>query len=72
MVDDPDIPRVGIVSLLEPDCQLVGLWAMAERWVDAALDLRPDLIIFGIGMPELNAIDKSIKQSQPAQQLRQP
>jgi DNA-binding NarL/FixJ family response regulator len=57
VADDHSIILAGIRSLVEQDCELVGGVGDGRSLVQAALDLRPDLIILDIGMPILNGID---------------
>jgi DNA-binding NarL/FixJ family response regulator len=67
VADDHSIILAGIRNLLEPDWDLVGHVADGKALVDAALNLRPDLIILDIGMPVLNGIDaaKQIRKAWP-------
>jgi len=67
VADDHSIILAGIRSLVEQDCELVGQVADGKALVDAALTLRPDLIILDIGMPVLNGIDaaKQIRKAWP-------
>ena len=57
LADDHALIVTGIKSLLEADCELVGQVADGRSLVEAALKLRPDLIILDIGMPKLNGLD---------------
>ena len=67
VADDHSIVLAGIRSLVEQDCELVGDVGDGKALVDAALNLRPDLIILDIGMPVLNGIDaaRQIRKSWP-------
>jgi DNA-binding NarL/FixJ family response regulator len=53
---------------VEQDWELVGMVGDGGSLVEAALKLRPDLIILDIGMPVLNGIDaaKQIRKAWPA------
>lgn len=53
VVDDHELFREGVVSTLEPepDFEVVGQAATAEAAMDAALRLRPDLILLDLYMP---------------------
>jgi DNA-binding NarL/FixJ family response regulator len=57
VADDHSIILAGVRSLVEPEWELVGVVGDGRSLVEAALKLRPDLIIVDIGMPLLNGID---------------
>jgi DNA-binding NarL/FixJ family response regulator len=57
IADDHSIILAGIRTLIEPEWELAGSAADGRALVEAALKLRPDLIIVDIGMPLLNGID---------------
>jgi DNA-binding NarL/FixJ family response regulator len=57
LADDHSITLAGIQSLLEPNWELVGQVRDGRALVEAALRLRPDLIILDVSMPLLNGID---------------
>lgn len=67
VADDHSIIVAGIRSLIEQDWELAGHVGDGRALVEAALDLRPDLIILDIGMPVLNGIDaaKQIRKVWP-------
>src|SRR5262249_33738389 len=62
---------MGIRSLLEHFCEVVGQVADGRALVEAACRLRPDLIILDVGMPNLNGIDaaRQIRQEWPQAKL---
>ena len=47
----------GLRKLLEPACELVGTVADGRALVDAAVRLRPDVILLDISMPLLNGLE---------------
>ena len=53
VVDDHELFREGVVSTLEsePDFEVVGQAATSDAAMDAALRLRPDLILLDLYMP---------------------
>jgi DNA-binding NarL/FixJ family response regulator len=59
IADDHPLFRGGLRALLEsvPDTEVVGEAAVGEEAVDAALSLRPDVVVMDINMPGLNGID---------------
>lgn len=57
LADDHRIVLEGLRSLLERDFELTGLVTNGRDLVDAALRLRPDVIVADISMPLLNGID---------------
>lgn len=61
VADDHSIILAGVRSLLEEEWELSGHVEDGRSLVEAALRLRPDLIIVDIGMPVLNGID-AVKQ----------
>ena len=69
--DDHSIVHAGVRSLIEPEWELIGPVGDGVSLVEAALDLRPDVIILDIGMPVLNGIQAAerIRQSWPEAKL---
>jgi len=59
IADDQDIVRAGLVMILEahPDMEIVGEAADGREAVALALELRPDVCLFDIRMPELDGIE---------------
>jgi len=59
IADDHGIVRQGMRSLLEkePDWEVVGEASDGRTAVEMARQLRPDLIIMDITMPDLNGVD---------------
>jgi CheY-like chemotaxis protein len=44
-------------KLLEPVCQVVGAVTDGRALVDAALKMKPDIVVADINMPQLNGLD---------------
>jgi len=67
LADDHALILEGLRSVLEADYELVGMVTDGRSLVEAALRLRPDVIILDIGLPQLNGIDAAyhIKKSLP-------
>jgi DNA-binding NarL/FixJ family response regulator len=57
LADDHALMLDGFHNLLEPKFEVVGTAADGKELVEAALRLKPDLIILDITMPVLNGID---------------
>ncbi|MGO9468091.1 MAG: response regulator [Isosphaeraceae bacterium] len=57
LADDHRILAEGVRGLLEPEFELVGIVSDGRELVEAAISLRPDLIVADISMPSLNGID---------------
>jgi DNA-binding NarL/FixJ family response regulator len=68
VADDHSLFRDGIVSLLEAaGFDVVGQAGDGQAAVEAALRLRPDLVLLDIGLPKLNGLEalKRIRQAEP-------
>jgi DNA-binding NarL/FixJ family response regulator len=57
LADDHRILAEGVRGLLEPEFELVGIVSDGRELVEAAMRLRPDVIVADISMPSLNGID---------------
>jgi PAS domain S-box-containing protein len=59
LVDDHDIIRRGVRSLLEtyPDLKVCGEAVDGQDAVQKALELKPDVIIMDVSMPRLNGLE---------------
>ncbi len=59
LADDHKILRDGLRSLLEqqPDMQVIAEADNGRATVKLAQDLKPDVVVMDIGMPDLNGID---------------
>jgi DNA-binding NarL/FixJ family response regulator len=57
LADDHRILAEGVRGLLEPEFELVGIVSDGRELVEAALKLRPDVVVADISMPSLNGID---------------
>jgi DNA-binding NarL/FixJ family response regulator len=59
--DDHSLILDGIRGILAEHYQVVGSVDNGRALVDAAVDLKPDLVVFDINMPILNGIDAAIE-----------
>lgn len=59
LVDDHEIMREGMCALLKkrPDAEVVGQAADGRAAIKMVQELRPDVVIMDIGMPNLNGIE---------------
>jgi DNA-binding NarL/FixJ family response regulator len=59
IADDHELLRKGLVSTIAsvPGWSVVGEAANGRAAVEMALDLRPDVVVLDLGMPELNGLD---------------
>jgi DNA-binding NarL/FixJ family response regulator len=69
IADDHTIVRQGLASLLndQPDLKVIGQADNGRAAVDKTLELKPDIIIMDIAMPQMNGIEavKRIKKKVP-------
>jgi DNA-binding NarL/FixJ family response regulator len=63
LVDDHAIIRQGLCSLLEkqPDIEVVGAAEDGQKAMELVRELKPDIVIMDISMPNLNGIDAARK-----------
>lgn len=67
LADDHYLVAEGLKSLLTPEFEVVGLVEDGRALIKAAKQLRPDVIVADITMPELNGIDAlaSLRKDNP-------
>jgi two-component system response regulator NreC len=69
LVDDHEVVRSGLRMLLdsEQDVQIVGEAGTAEEALQAVQDLKPDVVLMDIGLPDLSGIEAAarIRELQP-------
>jgi len=69
LVDDHAVVRSGLRMLLENerDIEIIGEAASAHEAIEAAMNLRPHVILMDIGLPDLSGIDatREIKKVVP-------
>ena len=71
IADDHVLVAEACKSLLEPEFEVVGMVADGRALLQAAGDLRPDIVILDISMPQLNGLDagEQVKQRSRATKL---
>jgi DNA-binding NarL/FixJ family response regulator len=68
LADDHRIVAEGLKRLLEPEFELIGLVEDGRALLAAAGELKPDVIVSDISMPELNGVEalEELKKTNPA------
>jgi two-component system response regulator NreC len=63
IADDHDVMRDGTRSLIErqPGWEVCGLAGTGREAVAQAIQLRPDIVIMDMSMPELNGLDAAVQ-----------
>lgn len=63
LVDDHEVVRTGLQMLLEsePEVTIVGNAASGEEAMKAAEELKPDVIVMDIGLPDISGIEVTTK-----------
>jgi len=71
IADDHRLVAEACKSLLEPEFEVIGLVADGRTLVQLAAELRPDVVVLDISMPQLNGLDagEQIKQKNRATKL---
>jgi DNA-binding NarL/FixJ family response regulator len=71
LADDHALILEGIRSILDTDYELVGMVSDGRSLLEAAVRLRPDVIILDISLPRLNGIDAAhyIKKVLPSSKM---
>src|SRR5438045_2371639 len=57
LADDHQLLREAFAQLLQSKCEIVGAVADGRALLDAAPELRPDVVVLDIAMPLLNGLD---------------
>jgi DNA-binding NarL/FixJ family response regulator len=67
LADDHRLVREAFARLLEPECDVVGTVADGRALLEAAAELRPDIVVLDIAMPLLNGLDagRQVKRAVP-------
>ena len=67
LADDHPLVVAGLKSLLEAECEVVGVVGDGRSLVEAASRCKPEVIVTDISLPLLNGIDaaRQIKKEQP-------
>jgi DNA-binding NarL/FixJ family response regulator len=58
IADDHEIVRTGLKNLLQnEDCEIVAEYSTGREAVDGAKELKPDVVVLDISMPDLNGVE---------------
>ncbi len=57
LADDHVLVAEACKSLLQPEFEVVGIVSNGRALLPAASELRPDVIVIDVGMPQLNGLD---------------
>src|SRR3954463_1048959 len=57
LADDHRLIREAFAQLLQASCDVVGAVADGRALLDAARELRPDIVVLDVAMPLLNGLD---------------
>jgi DNA-binding NarL/FixJ family response regulator len=57
LADDHPLMMEALKNLLEPDFEIVGTFTNGQDLVDAALELKPNVVVLDIGMPHMNGLN---------------
>jgi DNA-binding NarL/FixJ family response regulator len=71
LADDHTIILDALKNLLEPEFEVVGMFADGQALMEGALGLNPHVIVLDIGMPTMNGLNagQRLKQSMPLVKL---
>jgi DNA-binding NarL/FixJ family response regulator len=71
LADDHQMLLDALKSILEPRCDVVGTVTDGRSLLEVAENLRPDVIVVDIAMPQLNGLDagRKLKQKMPGVKL---
>src|SRR5271165_5190467 len=71
IADDHRLVAETCKGMLEPEFEVVGVQTDGRALVQAALSLKPDLVLLDIGIPQLNGLDagEQIKAKLPKTKL---
>ena len=63
LVDDHEMVRLGLKSFLnlQGDVEVVGEASNGREGVDLALELRPDVVVMDLVMPELDGVQATLE-----------
>jgi DNA-binding NarL/FixJ family response regulator len=72
LADDHQMVRDGLRSLIEdaPDMEVIAEAEDGRRAVELALELRPDVVVMDVAMPDLNGIEAAAKITSEAPNVR--
>ena len=71
LADDHTMNLDALKNLLEPEFEVVGMFADGRSLMEGALDLHPNVIVLDIAMPSMNGLNagQRLKQAMPLVKL---
>ena len=62
LVDDHEMVRLGLKSFLglQPDVEVIGEASNGKEGIDLALDLKPDVVVMDLVMPEMDGVEATL------------
>lgn len=68
IADDHTLLAEACKSLLEPEFEVIGIVATGRELLRVASELKPDVVVIDVGMPQLNGLDaaEQLKRLQPS------
>jgi len=70
LADDHQLLLGAFEKLLSPECEIVGQVTDGRALIDAAAELRPDVIVLDISMPHLNGLEAGRRIKQALREIR--
>ena len=63
LVDDHEMVRLGLKSFLnlQQDVEVIGEASNGRTGIDRALELRPDVVVMDLVMPEMNGVEATLE-----------
>ena len=63
LVDDHEMVRLGLKSFLnlQSDIEIVGEASNGQKGIDLAIELKPDVVVMDIIMPEMSGVEATLK-----------
>ena len=63
LVDDHEMVRLGLKSFfnLQPDVEVVGEAGNGIEGIKLALELKPDVVVMDLVMPEMSGVEATLK-----------
>ena len=64
LVDDHEMVRLGLKSFfnLQPDVEVIGEAGNGIDGIKLALDLKPDVVVMDLVMPEMSGVEATLKR----------
>lgn len=65
IVEDYDLMMRALTRLLTPECEIVSVLAEGRRAIDAAEQLKPDVLLIDLNLPDMSGLDvcRAVRQA---------